>query len=148
MMSVSTLPRPLEILNAVGNMAPPIPVTPASRMRLMMASGSFSSLPVRGLRSSQGVSWKSFSITTDITMSPSMWRRGSTATTLPETEACTGAEIGASVAPMSWPIFTVSPTLTTGWFGAPMCWTIGSTTSLGGAMGRTGDLAAVFSYSG
>ena len=145
MISVSTLPRAPCILKAVGNMAPPMPVMPASRMRAIMASGSLSCSGVSGCMSSQGVSWKSFSITTDTTMSPSMCLLGSTATTLPDTEAWTGAEIGASLAPMSCPIFTVSPTLTVGWLGAPMCCIIGSTTSLGGAIVRTGDFAAVFS---
>ncbi len=79
-----------------------------------------------------------------MTMSPSMWRLGSTAMTLPETDECTGADTGASFEPMSWPIFTVSPTLTTGLFGAPICWIIGSTTTGGGEMVRTGVLLAVF----
>ena len=79
-----------------------------------------------------------------MTMSPSMCRLGSTAMTLPETEACTGADTGASFVPMSCPIFTVSPTETMGLLGAPICWIIGSTTTLGGEMVRTGVLLAVF----
>ena len=39
---------------------------------------------------------------------------------------------------------TVSPTETMGLLGAPICWIIGSTTTLGGEMVRTGVLLAVF----
>ena len=85
-----------------------------------------------------GVSSPSFSMTTDMMLSPRGWGRGSTAMTLPETEAWTGAETGAGFSPIFWPIFTRSPFCTRGLQGAPMCWIMGITTWGGGAMTVTG----------
>ena len=77
-------------------------------------------------------------MTTAVIRSPRGWGLGSTATTLPETEAWTGAEKGAGFSPIFWYIFTVSPTLTRGLQGAPMCCAMGMTTCLGGAITVTG----------
>ena len=76
---------------------------------------------------SQGVSWKSFSMTTDIILPPPGWGRASTATTLPETLARMGAPRPA-ISPIFWPTFTSSPTATMGLQGAPTCMDMGITT--------------------
>ena len=77
-------------------------------------------------------------MTTDMIMSPRGWGLGSTATTVPETEACTGAETGAALSPIFWYIFTVSPFFTSGVQGAPICCAMGITTWGGGAITVTG----------
>ena len=70
--------------------------------------------------------------------SPRGWGLGSTATTVPETEAWTGAETGAWASPIFWYIFTVSPFFTSGVQGAPMCCAMGITTCFGGVITVTG----------
>ncbi len=81
-------------------------------------------------------------MTIDMTMSPSGCGRGSTATTVPETGAWTGAETGAGLSPIFWPIFTWSPFFTNGWQGAPICWAMGMTNWAGGVMTVTGICGA------
>ncbi len=99
---------------------------------------------VSGFMSSQGVSWKSFSMTTDMTMSPSMWRLGSTAMTLPETDECTEADTGASLRAYELAHLHRVAHLDDGLVRGAICWIIGSTTTGGGEMVRTGVLLAVF----
>ena len=54
--------------------------------------------------------------------------------TVPETLAYTGADTKPPALPISWPTLTLSPGLTTGMAGAPMCMDIGISTVSG--MGR------------
>ena len=49
---------------------------------------------------------KSLSMTTLITGTPLKWMRGSTAATLPDTLAWTGAETKAGASPTFWPTVT------------------------------------------
>ena len=72
-----------------GKAAPPMPTMPASRISPRMVSGSICSGEA-AVGAGMVVSWKSLSMTTDMTFFPEAWGRGSTATTVPETEACTG----------------------------------------------------------
>ena len=71
-------------------------------------------------------------------ISPRGWGLGSTATTVPDTEAWTGAETGAGFSPIFWYMFTWSPFFTKGVQGAPMCCAMGMTTCCGGAITVTG----------
>ena len=120
-MTVSTLPRPEESLTDVGKPAPPMPVMPASRMTAMRS---------RGLTVGQSVSRPSDSMTMAVCRFPPGWGRASMAVTVPDTEAWTGTQ-RPWPSPIFWPTVTRSPTLTSGWQGAPMCWDIATETTLG-----------------
>ena len=72
-------------------------------------------------------------MTTDIILPPMEKGRGSTAFTVPDTEAWMGAETKPPGSPMRWPMVTWSPGATMGLQGAPMCIDMGMTTSAGGA---------------
>ena len=140
MITVSTFPRPELIFTWVGKVAPPMPTTPAFWMISHRASAVSSPGRSTGWISGQGVLLKSFSMTTLITGTPLKWILGSTATTLPDMLAWTGAETKAAGSPTRWPTVTVSPTATQGWHGAPMCMDIGITTRAGGGSFSMGFL--------
>ena len=118
--TVSTLPTADASFALVGKPAPPMPVIPASRMIAISSSGG----SVRGLARfwivGQSVTRPSFSSTTAGMSVPPGCGRGSTATTVPETDACTGAQ-SPSPSPSFCPSVTRSPTRTSGLQGAPMC---------------------------
>ncbi len=139
-MTVSTLPRPEEIFTWVGKVAPPMPTMPASFTRAEICSGVRASGSLAGTQSGQGVSLKSFSITTLMTGTPEKWMRFSTADTVPETLAWTGAETKAGASPTFCPTVTWSPTDTQGVQGAPMCRDMGITTRAGGGRVSMGFL--------
>ena len=79
-------------------------------------------------------------MTTLSTLVPLKWGRGSTATTVPDTLAWMGADTKATASPISCPMFTWSPTATTGLQGAPMCRDMGITTCAGGGSFSIGFL--------
>ena len=104
--TVSTLPRPELIFTWVGKVAPPMPTMPAFFTISQICSTVRLSGSLGARREGQGVSVKSFSITTLITGTPEKWIRGSTAATVPDTLAWTGAETKAGASP------TICPTVT------------------------------------
>ena len=65
------------------------------------------------------------------------------AVTVPETVACSGTEFLPPAFAITWPIFTVSPTETTGTHASPDCILVGISTS-GGGGATTEAIAAVF----
>ena len=79
-------------------------------------------------------------MTTLITGTPEKWSRGSTADTVPDTLAWTGAETKAGASPTICPTVTLSPTATQGLQGAPMCRDMGITTRAGGGSSSIGFL--------
>ena len=79
-------------------------------------------------------------MTTLITGTPLKWGRGSTAVTVPEMLAWTGAETKAGASPTFCPTSTWSPTATQGVQGAPMCMDMGITTWAGGGSFSIGFL--------
>ena len=131
-MTVSTLPRPEESLTDVGKPAPPMPVMPASRMTAMRSSALMAARASgsRGLTVGQSVSRPSDSMTMAVCRFPPGWGRASMAVTVPDTEAWTGTQ-RPWPSPIFWPTVTRSPTLTSGWQGAPMCCDIATETTLG-----------------
>ena len=78
---------------------------------------------------------------TQVTMLPPTTRCGAISVTVPEIEACTGAETKERVCPIFCPRLTCSPTATQGTQGAPMCCAIGMQTVLGAVIGSTGSAA-------
>ena len=132
MITVSTFPRPELILTWVGKVAPPMPTTPAFWSTFTSSSAPRSAPRSGGLQSGQGVSLKSFSMTTLITGTPLKCILGSTAATVPDTLAWTAADTAAVASPTFCPTVTWSPTATQGWQGAPMCMDMGTTTRAGG----------------
>jgi len=127
-------------LTWVGNAAPPIPTMPAARMRSLIASSSRVSGSVSSSTPSAQASSPSLSMTTARVARPRGWGRSSTATTLPDTLAWTGAEtnrlgLEGSGSPTTWPIRTASFFFTVGAHGTPMCCDMGSTTSAGAGRG-------------
>ena len=124
-MRVSTFPILLSAFTFPGNAAPPMPTTPAFRIVSKISSAvSGNSL------GSAVVSWKSFSITTARDCPKVGCGLCSMATTVPETDACTGTH-KPSPSPIFCPHNTWSPTLTSGVQGFPICCCIGITTCLG-----------------
>ena len=140
MITVSTLPRPELILMWVGKVAPPMPTTPAFWSTFTSSSAPRSAPRSGGLQSWQGVSLKSFSMTTLITGTPLKCILGSTAATVPDTLAWTAADTAAVASPTFCPTVTWSPTATQGWQGAPMCMDMGTTTRAGGGSFSIGFL--------
>ena len=65
------------------------------------------------------------------------------AVTLPEMPLWIGADTFCSLSPTTCPTATVSPTLTVGIQGAPICWDMGSRIFSGGGI-TTVSLSAVF----
>ena len=80
-------------------------------------------------------------MTTQGTMPPPVTRWGAISTTVPETEACTGAETKPRTSPTFWPRSTRSPTVTHGPQGAPMCWDMGMYTRSGAGSASMGEPA-------
>ena len=76
----------------------------------------------------------SFAITTHGAFAPDESSLGSIFFTSPETELTILADINPLASPMICPIFTVSPTATTGVAGAPMCWLMENTSSSFGSI--------------
>ena len=66
----STLPMPPEIFTWVGKVAPPMPTMPAFLTISIISSTVRASGSAGALTSSLSVSWKSFSMTTDIMLPP------------------------------------------------------------------------------
>ena len=67
--------------------------------------------------------------------------------TVPEMEAWTGEETKPSASAMRCPIFTYSPTFTSGRAGVPMCMDMGMVTDFGQSM-MTAGRSAVFLWCG
>src|SRR5699024_4247446 len=88
----------------------------------------------RGFMAGSGVSLPSLSITTPTGWLPPGMGSCSTAAPVPDTEAWTG-EHTPSPPPTFWPPLTVSPPLTRGEQGAPMCWDMGMITLEGAGIG-------------
>ena len=76
------------------------------------------------------VSRPSDSMTMAVCRFPPGWGRASMAVTVPDTEAWTGTQ-RPWPSPIFWPTVTRSPTLTSGWQGAPMCCDMATETTLG-----------------
>ena len=70
MITVSTLPMPLEIFTWVGKVAPPMPTMPAFFTASIISSTERASGLAGALTSSLSSSWKSLSMTTDIMLPP------------------------------------------------------------------------------
>ena len=97
-------------LTWVGKVAPPIPTMPAARIRSRSSSavsfaGSAPASPSTQASSPSG------RITTAGSARPEGCGRGSTATTSPEVEACTGTETKPLAVPTTSPFLTFSPTV-------------------------------------
>ena len=105
MMTVSTWPMPPEILTWVGNVAPPMPTIPAFLTISIISSTLRRSGSAGATTSSLISSWKSLSMMTDMMLPPIEYGRGSTATTVPDTDAWIGAPRPLK-SPIFWPILT------------------------------------------
>ena len=116
---------------------------PASRTISTISSGVASGSGfAMGFMLSSMVRRPSFSMTTFVTGVPIALRRVTMARTVPETLAWTGHPSPPATSPSFCPIFTLSPTLTTGVAGAPICWESGMET-LAGSGRRSVESAAV-----
>ena len=125
----------------VGNPAPPRPTSPEARTAFTKSA----LVSMQGGVNSASVNSPSFSMITACETSPEASLTSFTAVTFPETVACTGALTYWSLSPMTCPIFTVSPTLTVGVQGAPICWRIGKVTVSGAGKRFTGISLVCFS---
>ena len=124
----------------VGNPAPPRPTTPQAR-----TASTKLSRPVTcgGVIPSYTCCSPSVSMTMAVSYRPLEPRIWSSFFTLPDTPEWMGADTKPPASAISWPTFTVSPALTTGLAGAPMCMDMGTVTTAGTGM-RTGGRSAVF----
>ena len=113
-----------ESLTCVGKVAPPRPTTPPrrilSRMALLSAGISVTSVSVVSMPSSH--SSPSTAISMQVWGLPARSLRGPMDLTVPETEEWMNADTKPPGSATTWPTFTLSPTATTGFAGAPMCW--------------------------
>ena len=93
----------LEVLSltAVGNAAPPRPTMPQLAAMPTMSMSESASTFSRGRTDSSQRSSKSFSITTAGTVLPLATVQVVMATTLPDTDACTGAETKPCASPIT-----------------------------------------------
>ena len=133
-----------ESLTWVGNVAPPMPTTPAARMAASNWAGS--SAFSTGAMDASHSSRPSFSMMTEDTRRPPAIKRGWMALTLPETGAWTAALTKPSASPIFCPRHTRSPGLTSGLQGAPACCTSGTAANSGAGMTSMG-LAPVARFS-
>ena len=138
-MRVSALPTAPRSFVSVGKAAPPIPIMPAHRMISSSCCGERAEGSAAPCRASQGVSRRSFPMTMEGMSLPLGWRRSSMASTVPDTEAWTGAP-SAVLSAMGCPTVTVSPTETQGVQGWPICCTSGSITWAGAGRVVSGRL--------
>ena len=124
----------------VGKHAPPMPTTPAFFILSTISSGvssgwssSFSSFVERSIVSSH--SSPSTATMTAGLMYPDASMALSTFVTVPETDENIGALTNPPASAIIVPTFTLSPLLTIGLAGAPMCWLIGNIACLGSGAG-------------
>ncbi len=129
-----------ESLTWAGKVAPPMPTMPASRNRSFISSGVRLSGSPFGKASSQASS-PSGLMTTEGRALPDGCGRGSTATTSPEVDACTGTETNPLALPITWPFLTCSPSSTQTSAGAPICCESGIVNSSGSGTSSTGLVA-------
>ena len=124
----------------VGKPAPPNPTEPLARTASTKLSRS---LTWGGARSSHTRCSPSVSMTMAVSYRPLELSTWSSFFTLPDTPEWMGADTGPPAWAINWPTFTSSPTLTTGWAGAPMFIDMGTVITAGTGI-RTGAASAVF----
>ena len=129
-------------LTAVGKPAPPTPTRPQARMA---ASRLSLSVTAGGVQAGSTVWLPSVLMATALQTAPLTMRMGATSSTVPDTLECTSALTKPPALPMSVPTMTVSPFLTTGSAGAPMCICIGMTTCWGTGICTVAMPAVAFS---
>ena len=117
-----------ESFTRVGKPAPPMPTMPASPIRFRMSSLDISESGFTGAVSASLYS-PSFSMTIQSTLLPVGLKCFSSAFTVPDTDAYTGADTKPPASAIFWPFNTWSPFFTAAMAGAPMCWDSGYTRS-------------------
>ena len=141
MSSVSTVSA--ASLTWVGKPAPPTPTRPQA---WIAASSPALSLTTGGTQAGSTVCFPSALMATAVAMTPLTMRMGATSSTVPDTLACTLALTKPPALPISVPTRTVSPFLTTGSAGAPMCISMGMITCSGTGILTVGCAAVPFSW--
>ena len=112
-----------DSLTWVGKVAPPRPTTPPRRIfsRMALPSSGMSVIRVSEVSMPSSHSSPSRAISMVITGLPARSARGAIDLTVPETEAWMKAETKPPGSAIGWPTFTLSPTATSGFAGAPIC---------------------------